>query len=322
MRRVILLGIVFFFSSISLASGFYIGSGFNGLVEVIAGNQEWNIRVIPVTSLSSGGIVAGKLIFNVLRDKGFAVIPVLQPGGYRVVDTFHCEAIEVNIERLEVFVADGTHGVEVFKFYGSSFYKHIQTIPLKGWVNSLAYLDDYLLVGSELDGLFVIRRGEKGFELIDHIYPRYVSDLEEGVVVNAITAWENSFYVAAGERGVMVFEIGDSALVKKAEIKVGYAMDVSVSDGDLFVVDSRVDEILVFDTNNFSLKERHVVNGKLRETVPIIDWQNHNKLLVCRLDDSVAVIDRNTSQEIFSLKGSFFGLVEARYFLDHPFLDE
>ncbi|MBN2219684.1 MAG: hypothetical protein JW697_05355 [Kosmotogaceae bacterium] len=322
MRRVVVLWIVLFFTTISFAAAFFLGFGFNGLVEVNVGSQKWSVGIVPVTSLSSGGIIAGQLIFNVLRDRGFAVIPVLQPDIYRVIDTFHCEAVDVNIERLEVFVADGTHGIEVFKFYGSSFYKHIQTIPLKGWINSVVYMHDYLLAGSELDGLFVIRRGESGFELMDQISPRYVNDLEEGVTVNAIAAWGGSFYVAAGERGVMVFEIDDSALIKKPEIKVVYAMDVSVSNGDLIVADSREEEILVFDTDDLSLKERHAVNGKLREVMPVVDWQNHRNLLVCLFNDSVAVIDRNTSQEIFSLEGSFFGLVEPRYFLDHPFLDE
>ncbi|MGC9322829.1 MAG: hypothetical protein ACP5FY_11370, partial [Kosmotogaceae bacterium] len=103
----------------------------------------------------------------------------------------------------------------------------------------VSYIDDYLFAGSELDGLFVVRRGEKGFELVDHILPRYIKDIERGITVNAIAGSKYSFYVAAGDRGVLVFEKDGMTLRQKSEIPVGYAMDVAVLDGEIFVADSR-----------------------------------------------------------------------------------
>jgi len=322
MRKTIPLIIVLFAAVILCANAFHFGFGFNGLLEISVEDQEWRVRIIPVTSLSSGGVVAGGLVFNVLRDRGFAILSVLQPENHRIVDTFHCEAIDVNIERLEVFVADGTHGLEIFKFFGPNFYKHIQTIPMKGWISSVSYIDDYVFAGSELDGLFVVRRGEKGFELVDHILPRLINDIERGITVNAIAGSKHSFYVAAGDRGVLVFEKDGLTLRQKSELPVSYAMDVAVLDGEVFVADSRESKIKIFSEADNVLKESFSTDRTLREVVPVNDWQHNRKLLLCRFDDSISVFGRDDFRELFSLKGAFFGIVEPRYLFDYPFLEE
>ncbi|HDP76700.1 MAG TPA: hypothetical protein ENN47_00645 [Mesotoga infera] len=313
MRKAIPLIIVLFAAAFLCASAFHFGYGFNGLLEVSVEDQEWRVRIIPVTSLSSGGVAAGGIVFNVLGDKGFAILSALQPENYRIVDTFHCEAIDVNIERLEVFVADGTHGLEIFKFFGLNFYKHVQTIPMKGWISTVSYIDDYVFAGSELDGLFIVRRGENGFELVDHILPRYINDIETGITVNAISASQYSFYVAAGDRGVLVFEKDGFTLRQKSEIPVSYAMDVAVLDGEVFVADSRERKIKIFCEADCILKESYSTDSTPRELVPVNDWQHNRKMILCRFDDSISVFSRDNFQELFSLRGTFFGIVEPRY---------
>ncbi|WP_214078393.1 hypothetical protein [Mesotoga sp.] len=322
MKRSIPLLAIIIISSCLCSTTFYFGMGFGGLVEVSLNYYEWKVRILPVPSLSSGGVFAGGLIFNVLRDRGFAVLPANQQEKLSVVDTFHCEAIDVDVERLEVFVADGTLGLKVFKFYGPLFYRHVQTIPLKGWTNSVSYCNDYVLVGSELDGLFVVRRGDSGFELIDQIHPRYINDLESGLTINAVAVSKGAFYVAAANKGVLIFEIGTFGLEERQGIPVGYAMDVAVLDGEVFVVDSLGSRILIYDESDHTLKENLEVERPLRELVPIFDWWQGRKLLLCRFDDSVSVIDKETFQEVFSLKGSFFGIIEPRYLFGYPFREE
>lgn len=322
MRKTFPLIIVLFAAVILCANAFHFGYGFNGLLEISIEDQEWRVKIIPVTSLSSGGVYAGGLVFNVLRDKGFAIVSIPEPENHSMVDTFHCEAIDVNIERLEVFVADGTHGLEIFKFFGPNFYKHIQTIPMKGWISSVSCIDDYVLAGSELDGLFVLRRGEKGYELVEHILPRYIDDIERGITVNAISASKYSFYVAAGDRGVLVFEKDGLTLRHKAEIPVSYAMDVAVLDGEVFVADSRESKIIIFSEEANVLEESFRTDRTPREVVPVNDWKHNRKLILCRFDDSISIFSRDDFQELFSLKGTFFGIVEPRYLLDYPFLEE
>ncbi|HNS35916.1 MAG TPA: hypothetical protein PKI70_07370 [Mesotoga sp.] len=78
MKRSIPLLAIIIISSCLCSTTFYFGMGFGGLVEVSLNDYEWKVRILPVPSLSSGGVFAGGLIFNVLRDRGFAVLPANQ----------------------------------------------------------------------------------------------------------------------------------------------------------------------------------------------------------------------------------------------------
>ncbi|HQN28623.1 MAG TPA: P-loop NTPase, partial [Mesotoga sp.] len=133
MRKILLA--VFLITAIFVsATDYFFGLGFQGLVNVNHTDGEWRISIVPVTSLSSGGVESGGFVFNVLRDRGFALVSRLSLKLVTHVHTFHCEAIDVNAKTLEVFVADGTHGLKIYKFYGPRLYKLVQTLPVTGAV--------------------------------------------------------------------------------------------------------------------------------------------------------------------------------------------
>jgi len=99
-------------------------------------------------------------------------------------------------------------------------------------------------------------------------------------------------------------------------------MDVAVLDGEVFVADSRESKIKIFSEADNVLKESFITDRTLREVVPVYDWQHKSKLLLCRFDDSISIFSRDDFQELFSLKGAFFGILEPRYLFGYPFLEE
>jgi len=93
-------------------------------------------------------------------------------------------------------------------------------------------------------------------------------------------------------------------------------------DGEVFVADSRESKIKIFSEADNVLKESFITDRTLREVVPVYDWQHKSKLLLCRFDDSISIFSRDDFQELFSLKGAFFGILEPRYLFGYPFLEE
>jgi hypothetical protein len=315
MRKTI-LGLFLVFAIIVTASEYFFGMGFQGMVYVRVMEKEFQVGLIQVSSLSSGGIDSGGLIFNVLRDRGFAVISRASLTQVNLVETFHCEAIEVNPERGEVFVADGTNGVKIFRFFGPNFYRQIQTLQIKGWTNSLAYRDGFLLVGTEIDGIFVFAREADGFQSIQRLYPSGIDKLEGVVTVHSIAATPERFYVAAGRQGVIALEVVEGLLEEIEIIPSKYALDVDISGNTMVVAEPVDNRITLYDTRSLERIGSIELGIQPIEVMITRDWDDNKDYVICRFGDGVSIFETDTFQELFSLKGAFFGIVKPVYGVD------
>ena len=315
MRKILLA--VFLITAIFVsATDYFFGLGFQGLVNVNHTDGEWRISIVPVTSLSSGGVESGGFVFNVLRDRGFALVSRLSLKPVTHVHTFHCEAIDVNAKTLEVFVADGTHGLKIYKFYGPRLYKLVQTLPVKGWVNSLAYHENSILAGTEVDGLFLFKRGPEGFEEIQRLFPSGIDRVEAGITVRAIAASGERFFVAAGSEGALVLEFSDGLLRVTGKLTTNYALDVAVGDKYIAVVEPQEKAVSFFDVLDLKPVASLYFDVSPVQAVIAKDWEDGKDYLLCRFNDSVSIIEMGAFQEIFSMKGAFFGIVKPVYGID------
>jgi hypothetical protein len=315
MRKILLF--VFLINTIFvLATDYFFGLGFQGRVNVNHTNGEWRISIVPVTSLSSGGIESGGLVFNVLRDRGFVLVSRLSLKPVTHVSTFHCEAIDVNTKTLEVFVADGTHGLKIYKFFGSHLYKLVQTLSVKGWVNSLAYHDNFILAGTEVDGLFLFKRNPEGFEEVQRLFPSGIDRMEGGITVHAIAASGERFFVAAGSEGTLVLEFSDGLLRVTGKLTTNYALDVAVGDKYIAVVEPQEKAVSFFDVLDLKPVASLYFDVSPVQAVIAKDWEDGKDYLLCRFNDSVSIIEVGAFQELFSMKGAFFGIVKPVYGID------
>lgn len=310
--KLVLIILTILVATTILAVEFHGGEGFSGVSKIESFDSYWKRSIEKIPGFPSGGIRIGSKVFVFSRDFGFSVIDAETSEILAQLDTFHAEDLAMRIETLDLFIADGINGVLVYKYLAPWLIKLKQQIFLRGWTNRIGVWKNYVVAGTLLDGVILLKDTGEGYKEISRYGSRNIAKFDMGIGVNGMAVSDGYIYLATVSTGIIILKIENDELIETTRLAAPYAVDIAVKN-DLVAISHPVDKRVSIHSKKQDYK---IISELFYKKQPRYvdfyqDWDTGDEYLVTSFDSSgIVVTNLSKPEEPVQLGGYYYGLVK------------
>jgi len=276
----------------------YAGKGIEGVKMITVENDQTIALDSPISFVESG-VRVGSYLFLAMRNFGFSI---LEADGLILRNTMcvgDVTDIAINIEFLDLFVADGSRGILRYKFFRPDFLKFVEVVPVHGWVVDIEVWKDYLIVATDGFGLYLYKKVNGYFEEVDKLggygLPKTSSNfLPSEMFVDK----KGRIFLASGLKGLIVLKIYADKLIVEKNIGIGYADSLDFCNEKLIVADFKGKRVLLFDVNsNIKFAKQFNLVEEPRKVKLIEDPWTEEMFILAITDSGIHLKNLSTAEE-------------------------
>ncbi|MFO7882256.1 MAG: hypothetical protein R6U52_06940 [Kosmotogaceae bacterium] len=307
MRKLLLLIVVLFSFSLIFSTTLYLGTGYNGISKITFDGNKWTKTQHFCPPISTSGVETTSYIYTYLRDHGFCVIDKEHMSVIAQIDTFHAEDIAIDINKLKIYVADGV-GLGVYFIERPSRIWFRGKINLKGWISQIELIDNYIVVASQLNGIYLLRECSDYFIPLDFIGPDYLDPLKEPLMINSLEVFVRTIYIATND-SLRLIRISNNKFHNELQISDEVCLDVAVNGTYIAAAEPMKNRVSLFLTSNRT-KSKEIFFPNQPAAVELLKDENTGRLFLATIVRGTGlVIDDLSSGDRWTIGGSYMGFI-------------
>ena len=302
-RNIVIVIIILIVTSVAFSSVIYLGTGYNEISEITYDGERWIKNQYYCPPLSSSGVETTRYLYVNLRDLGFCVVDKENMVILEQIDTFHAEDITFDINKLKFYIADGI-GLSVFFLESPSKVWNRGTIHLRGWINQVELLGDYIILSSLYDGIYLLRECSGHFIMLDYFGRTYDDPLEQPLMTLSIRTHGRTIYVAA-EDGIHLMRVSANKLFHELKLTNTMSLDVAVNSSYIAAAEPLQKRVSLFLTSSRE-KIAELLYPNQPTAVHLIEDENTGEIFLATIVTGAGlIIDSITTGDRWTIAGSY-----------------
>lgn len=309
--KVVLIILIIIATSMILAVEFHGGEGFSGVSKIESSDSNWMRTIERAPGFPSGGLRIGKTVFIFSRDFGFTIIDANTFETLAHLDTFHAEDLAMRIETLDLFIADGINGVQVYKYLAPWLVKHKQEIFLRGWANQIEVWENYVIVSTLHDGVVLIKDTGKEYQIVSRYGKKNIMKFQHGNIVNSLSVSDGYVYIAAGMEGIIILTIENDELIESQKINTPYALDIAIKNDLIAISHPTENKVSILSKmKGYEIDSEILFENSPKNIEIYKDWETGDDYLATSfIGSGMKIINLTSPEEPVNLGGYYYGLI-------------
>ncbi|AKI97186.1 hypothetical protein [Kosmotoga pacifica] len=309
----VLLFLVLSITHLMAALEIYVGQGTNGIEKLVIEKGKVCISKSKLDFVD-GGIRAGSYLFLGMKNFGLSILNRETLETLNIVNIKHVTDVAINIEHLDLFIADGSREILHYKFFRPDFLKFVEYIPTNGWVVDIETWHDYLVVATNKFGLSLFKKKGLYFEKVDKFGGYTLTGAPDEFSPSEIVVVGGKIFVAAGINGLIVLKIQDNSLILEERVGIGYAISLDTFGDILAVADFKDRRVLLFDISGRLRFLRQVNLCEKPRKIKLLDDPWTGELFLVVINDSGLYLNNLKTGDVIEVAGKFLGIVKPRFY--------